>query len=108
MVLGITSVVYAWTLSGISSLDTGLVTVTGESKTSSDLTCDTMKVNCGLYRNNYNVNNGNKTASGVKSLSVTAKGTNLPGQQNWEVFGSHQAERNGNKQSTTSYAQTLH
>jgi len=106
MLFSITSVAYAWTLSGISSISTGIITVKGTSTTSSTVTCDSMFVECAIYRDGININFSQKEAAGVKSLSATTGGGNLPGEQYWEVHGLHTAEAENDDQMKTSYAST--
>lgn len=107
MLLSITSLAYAWTLSGTtSSIDTGLFTVTGKSTTSCDVICDRILAECALYRNGININSSLKEAVGVKSVSASCGGSNLPGQQLWEVYGLHIAEYNGDQKIKRSYAGT--
>lgn len=81
LLLGITTVAYAWDVGGISSITTGVITMTGVSTTSADVTCSYMFVDNTLYRDDQVAGGSTKEASQVKTLSTTCTGANTFGNQ---------------------------
>lgn len=106
MLLGMTTVAYAWSVGGYSSISTGLVTVTGTSTTTADTTLDTIHAWCCICRDGYVQNTGVNDAQNQSRISAAATGTNLPGNQTWEVYGIHNGSIVGVYKEAVSYTST--
>jgi len=102
--LGVTSVSYALTVGGHSQINTGIITVTGKSTTTCDIYADFLEVETALYRNEYNVNVARREGSSLRTITTSCGGSNLPGEQLWEVYGLHIAEHGNEQKIDTSYA----
>jgi len=106
MMLSITSMAYAFTLGGQSSITTGIITVTGKSTSTCSVAADNLYVDCSLYRDDIFLDNSTSQAYNVKSISTSQGGQNLPGSQHWEAAGYHWAYVSGQEDACSSYATT--
>lgn len=88
--LGLCTAAYAAiTVGGTSTITTGLITVTGKSTTTVNQGTEVVQVICSLYRDGVRQDFSAVTASQQKQISTNTSGSNQPGLQMWEVFGSH-------------------
>jgi hypothetical protein len=90
--LCICTAAYAYTVSGNSSISTGVIKVTGTSTTWCNYGApdDFVLVTCSLYKDGAWCGS-NTTHDWGSSVSISTSGANSYGLQTWDVYGYHEA-----------------
>lgn len=106
--LSITTAAYAWYVGGTSSITPGYITMTGTSTTNSDVGCSYMWVDNTLYRNDTVAGGSTREATGtIYSLTTECTAPNIPGNQYWDLYGSHEGIYQGQSKWNSSFAEVI-
>jgi len=89
---------------GTSSITTSTLSIKGYSKSTCNVSADTLEVKCNLWRDDKWVDGAEKIGSNVSKISTSCGVTNRPGTQTWELFSRHVAHDDGYINTDTSYA----
>ena len=107
LLLFTTAVAYGWTLGGISSITTGIITMRGTSTTTASVATG-ITVQAYLWNNGQLAGTAQNFSQSATQVSATASGLNTPGSTLWECVGIHEGAYLGESKTFESYIQTYY